>query len=214
MVDETKQQIYSPGLGQEATEAAKPKPQVDPAGLGLICFGFTTVMLSLVNSGLVPSAGMEVVLPLAFVFGGLAQFYAGTLEAKGGNTFGMVAFCSYGAFWVWFALMLWLAGMGSLDLSDVGNAINVGLIVWGFFTLYMWVSTFKLNMALFGVFVTLWPTYFLLGIGGITGLPDVSLAGGALGVLCGVIAMYTSFAIVTNSTFKRTVIPVGPLGDE
>ncbi|HLQ86078.1 MAG TPA: acetate uptake transporter [Salinisphaeraceae bacterium] len=194
--------------------AEETKPQANPAGLGLVCFGFTTVMLSLVNSGLIPSGGMEVILPLAFIFGGLVQFYAGTLEAKAGNTFGMVAFCSYGAFWVWFALMLWLGGMHSLDLSHVGNAINVGLIVWGFFTLYMWVSTFKLNMALFGVFVTLWPTYFLLGIGGMLDLPAVSLAGGAVGVLCGVIAMYTSFAIVTNDTFKRAVLPLGPLGDD
>lgn len=195
--------------------AEQTKPHADPAGLGLIGFGFTTIMLSLVNSGLVPSAGMEVVLPLAFVFGGLAQFFAGTLEARAGNTFGMVAFCSYGSFWVWFALMLWLGGMDSLDLSNVGNAINVGLIVWGFFTLYMWVSTFKLNVALFGVFFTLWPTYFLLGIGGLTGLHSVSVAGGGgLGVLCGVIAMYTSFAIVTNDTFGRVVIPVGPLGDD
>lgn len=194
--------------------AEQVKSQADPAGLGLICFGFTTVMLSLVKAGLIPNGGMEVILPLAFIFGGLVQIYAGTLEAKGGNTFGMVAFCSYGAFWVWFSLLLWLSGMNSLNLSHVGNAINVALIVWGFFTLYMWVSTFKLNMALFGVFVTLWPTYFLLGIGGMMGLSTVTLAGGALGVLCGVIAMYTSFAIVTNDTFKRPVLPVGPLGGD
>lgn len=213
MASESEQQVDSSGLGEEAQNAADTKHQVDPAGLGLICFGFTTVMLSLVNSGLIPGDGIEVILPLAFIFGGLVQIYAGTLEAKGGNTFGMVAFCSYGAFWVWFSLLLWLGGMESLDLTGIGNAINVGLIVWGFFTLYMWISTFKLNAALFGVFVTLWPTYFLLGIGGITGLDSVSLAGGAVGVLCGVIAMYTSFAIVTNDTFKRSVIPVGPLGN-
>lgn len=192
--------------------AEEAKPQVNPAALGLICFGFTTVMLSLVNAGMVPAGGMEVILPLAFIYGGIMQMVAGVLEAKAGNTFGMTAFISYGAFWVWFALLLWLGGMGSLDLSAVGSTIDVALIVWGFFTLYMWVATFKVNVAIFLIFVTLWPTYFLLGIGGMMGAEAVSLAGGAVGVLCGVIAMYTSFAIVTNETFKRSVLPIGPMG--
>src|SRR5574337_461873 len=189
--------------------AEQANPQANPAALGLICFGLTTVMLSLVNAGMVPSGGLQVVLPLAFIYGGLMQIVAGVLEAKTGNTFGMTAFISYGAFWIWFALLLWLGGMKSLDLSGVGNGINVALILWGFFTLYMWVGTFKLSWALWWIFLTLWVTYFLLGIGGLTGMKSLSLAGGWLGVLCGVIAMYTSFAIVTNSTFKRTVLPVG-----
>lgn len=195
-----------------ANEVTTANPEANPAALGLICFGLTTVMLSLVNAGLVPSGGLQVVLPLAFIYGGLMQIVAGVLEAKAGNTFGMTAFISYGAFWVWFALLLWLGGMKSLDLSGVGNGINVALILWGFFTLYMWVGTFKLNWALWWIFLTLWVTYFLLGIGGLTGIKSLSLGGGWLGVLCGVIAMYTSFAIVTNSTFKRTVLPLGPMG--
>ncbi|MBU6420919.1 MAG: acetate uptake transporter [Gammaproteobacteria bacterium] len=183
--------------------------EANPAALGLICFGLTTVMLSLVNAGIVPEGGLAVVLPLAFIYGGLMQIVAGVFEAKAGNTFGMTAFVSYGAFWVWFALLIWLGGMKSLDLSHVGSGINVGLILWGFFTLYMWVGTFKLNWALWWIFLTLWVTYFLLGVGGLAGSHSLSLAGGWLGIICGVIAMYTSFAIVTNSTFKRTVLPVG-----
>ncbi|TAN06859.1 MAG: transcriptional regulator [Rhodanobacteraceae bacterium] len=184
-------------------------PQANPAALGLICFGLTTVMLSLVNAGLVPSGGLAVVLPLAFIYGGLMQIIAGVLEAKAGNTFGMTAFVSYGAFWVWFALLLWLGGMKSLDLSGVGNGVDVALILWGFFTLYMWIATFKLPKALWWIFLTLWITYFLLGVGGLAGSKAISLAGGWLGIICGVIAMYTSFAIVANSTFKRTVLSIG-----
>lgn len=195
-----------------AEDIKQASPAANPAALGLICFGFTTVMLSLVNAGLLPAGGLVVVLPLAFVFGGCMQIFAGALEAKAGNTFGMTAFVSYGAFWVWFALLLWLGGMKSLDLSQAGSTINAALIVWGFFTLYMWISTFKTNVALWLVFLTLWPTYFLLGIGGLAGAHALSTAGGWLGLLCGVIAMYTSFAIVTNTTFKRSVLPLGPLG--
>lgn len=185
------------------------QPQANPAALGLICFGLTTVLLSLVNAGLVPSGGLAVVLPLAFIYGGLMQIVAGVLEAKAGNTFGMTAFVSYGAFWVWFALLLWLGGMKSLDLSGVGNGIDVALILWGFFTLYMWIATFKLPKALWWIFLTLWITYFLLGVGGLAGSKALSVAGGWLGIICGVIAMYTSFAIVANSTFKRTVLSIG-----
>lgn len=185
------------------------KPEANPAALGLICFGLTTVMLSLINAGLVPAGAMAVVLPLAFIYGGLMQIVAGILEAKAGNTFGMTAFISYGAFWVWFALLLWLGGMKSLDLTQVGDGVDVALILWGLFTLYMWISTFKLPKALWWIFLTLWITYFLLGIGGLASIKGLSLAGGWVGLLCGVIAMYTSFAFVTNATFKRTVLPVG-----
>ncbi|MGH7104381.1 MAG: acetate uptake transporter [Acetobacteraceae bacterium] len=189
-----------------------PAPEANPAALGLVCFGLTTVMLSLVNAGLVPPGGLAVVLPLAFIYGGLMQIVAGIFEAKAGNTFGMTAFVSYGAFWVWFALLLWLGSMKSLDLTHVGNGIDVGLVLWGFFTLYMWVGTFKLNWALWWIFLTLWITYFLLAAGGMAGIPALTRAGGGLGVVCGVIAMYTSFAIVTNTTFGRTVLPLGPIG--
>lgn len=190
-------------------EIRPPVPEANPAALGLVCFGLTTVMLSLVNAGLVPSGGLQVVLPLAFIYGGLMQIVAGVFEARAGNTFGMTAFISYGAFWVWFALLLWLGGVGLLDLTAVGNGIDVALLLWGFFTLYMWIATFRLPRALWWIFLTLWITYFLLGIGGLTGVKAISLAGGWLGIVCGVIAMYTSFAIVVNSTFGRTVLPIG-----
>lgn len=185
------------------------RPEANPAALGLICFGLTTVLLSLINAGLLPSGGLQVVLPLAFIYGGLMQIVAGVLEAKTGNTFGMTTFISYGAFWVWFALLLWLGGLKLLDLSVVGGAIDVALILWGVFTLYMWVATFKLAKALWWIFLTLWITFFLLGIGGLTGAKTISHAGGWLGIVCGLLAMYTSFAIVANSTFNRKVLPIG-----
>lgn len=187
----------------DATERA------NPAALGLIGFGLTTVMLSLVNAKLLPAGGEQAVLPLAFAYGGLIQIIAGILEFKNGNTFGMTAFMSYGAFWWWFAFLVWLGGNHSLDLSGAGSTIAVTLIAWGVFTLYMWISTFKLNKALWWVFLTLWITYFLLGFGALFGAGALSVAGGWVGLLCGLLACYTSFALVTNTTFKRTVLPVG-----
>ncbi len=181
----------------------------NPAPLGLIGFGLTTVMLSLINAGVLPQGGEQVVIPLALAYGGLIQILAGLLEFRTGNTFGMVAFLSYGAFWVWFALLLLLGGHGVLDLSHAGSTIAVTLLGWGVFTLYMWIATFRLLKALWWVFLTLWVTYFLLGFGALFDVHGLSLAGGWLGLICGLLAMYTSFALVTNATFNRVVLPVG-----
>lgn len=183
--------------------------QANPAALGLIGFGLTTVMLSLINAGVLPKGGEQVVLPLAFAFGGLIQILAGLLEYKGGNTFGMVAFLGYGAFWWWFTFLVLLGGDGVLNLSQAGSTIAATLLGWGVFTLYMWVATFKLSRAVWWVFLTLWITFFLLGFGGLLGMNSLSVAGGWVGLLCGLLAMYTSFALVTNTTFERTVLPLG-----
>ena len=181
----------------------------NPAPLGLIGFGLTTVILSLINAGVLPKGGEPVVLPLAFAFGGLIQMMAGLMEFRTGNTFGTVAFLSYGAFWWWFALLVLLGGHGVLDLSQAGSTIAVTLIGWGVFTLCMWIATFRLTKALFCVFLTLWITFFLLGFGDLLGAPGVSRAGGWMGLVCGLLAMYTSFAIVVNTTFGKTVLPLG-----
>lgn len=186
-----------------------PAPQVNPAALGLVCFGLTTVLLSLINAGVLPKGGEPVVIPLAMAFGGTAQILAGLMEVKLGNTFGATAFISYGAFWWWFALLLMLGGNGILDLKEAHSTIAVALILWGVFTLYMWIATFKLSRAVFLIFLTLWITFFLLGFGALLGMAGLSQLGGWVGLLCGSLALYGSFAIVTNSTFGKTVLPLG-----
>lgn len=182
----------------------------NPAPLGLMGFGLTTVLLSLVNAHILPIGGEAVVIPMALAYGGLIQLIAGVMEFRTGNTFGMVAFLSYGAFWWWFALLLLLAGNGIIDIKTAGPTIGVALILWGVFTLCMWIATFRINKALWWVFLTLWITFFLLGVGDAAALPAVAVIGGWVGILCGGLAMYTSFAEVTNHCFQRQVLPVGP----
>ena len=184
----------------------------NPAPLGLIGFGMTTVLLSLANSGLLPStAGVIVVVPLAMAFGGTIQFFAGLLEYREGNTFGTVAFSSFGAFWWWFALLELFAMNGILNSNAEGytTAVGAALILWGIFTLYMWIGTFRLNWGLWAVFLVLWITFFLLGFGDLLGNDLLYMLGGYTGILDGLLAMYVSFAEVTNWSFNRTVIPVG-----
>ena len=182
----------------------------NPAPLGLIGFGLTTVILSLINANLLPAAGVNVVIPLAITFGGLIQIIAGILEFKTGNTFGMVAFLSYGAFWWWFSLMLILGNTHVISLDGAGSTIAVTLIAWGIFTMYMWIGTFKLNRALWLVFLTLWITFYLLGLGDLLHKDAIKHAGGWVGLICGLLAVYTSFALVTNATLGRDVLPIGP----
>src|SRR5579864_9077797 len=162
----------------------------NPAPLGLAGFGLTTVVLSSINAGLLTGDGptlTAVVVPLAFAYGGVGQIIAGVLEYKNGNTFGTVAFTSYGLFWWWFAFLLWTTGAGWIKPpAPVG--VGVTLLMWGVFTLYMWIATFRANLALWSIFLLLWITFFLLA-GGDLGLGTGRL-GGWLGLLTGIDALY------------------------
>jgi len=192
-----------------AEDSAIAVPAANPAGLGLVAFGLTTVLLSLINAGVLPAGGEGVVIPLALAFGGLMQIFAGAFEFKLGNTFGMTAFLSYGAFWWWFAFLLLFAHNHWIDISAAGPTIGVALLLWGVLTLYLWVSTFRLPKILFLIFLTLWVTFGLLGVGAITANAQLTQLGGWLGIVCGSLAIYGSFGIVTNATFGRTVVPLG-----
>jgi uncharacterized protein len=180
----------------------------NPAPLGLAAFGVTTVVLSSINAGWVPAEAVPAVVPLAFSFGGLAQFIAGFLEYGNGNTFGMVAFTSYGAFWWWYAFLNWTVGAGWIKAPDA-TGVGVVLLMWGVFTFYMWIPTFRTNFTLWSIFLLLWMTFLLLA-GGDLGMGAAwHKAGGWMGVITGIDALYLSFAEVTNATFGRPVIAIG-----
>ena len=119
--------------------------KANPAALGLVGFGLTTILLSAVNAGLLPAAGEQVVLPLALAFGGTAQVIAGIMEFQAGNTFGTTAFIGYGAFWWWFASLVFFGGNKILNLSGADSAIGFTLVLWGLFTFGLWISTFYLT---------------------------------------------------------------------
>lgn len=181
----------------------------NPAALGLVGFGLTTVLLSLINAGVLPEGGEGVVIPLALAYGGLIQIIAGMMEFRLGNTFGTTAFLSYGAFWWWFALLLIFAHTGIIDISQAGPTVGVALLLWGLLTFYLWIGTFRLPRILFFIFLALWITFALLGLGAVTGQASLHHLGGWLGLLTGLLAIYGSFAIVTNATWGRPVIPIG-----
>ncbi len=200
-----------PPSREPASEGGGWKP-ADPGPLGLAGFALTTFILSMFNSGLVSKAGEPVVLGVALAYGGIAQLLAGMWEFRTGNTFGAVAFTSFGAFWISFwALVTFFAG--EIPAAHVGAALGLYLIAWGIFTLYMLVASLRTTAAVALVFLLLTITFFLLGIGSANESEGLTEAGGWFGLATAAAAWYASFAAVTNSTFGRTVLPVWPLGD-
>ena len=182
----------------------------DPGPLGLAAFALTTFVLSMFNAGLVGKAGEPVVLGLALAYGGLAQLLAGQWEFRTGNTFGAVAFTSYGAFW----LSFWAFNQFYVDKvpkADAGHAVGLFLIAWGIFTAYMFIASLRTTAAVATVFLLLAVTFFVLGIGNAGAHPNIIKAGGWVGLATAAAAWYASFAVVTNTTFGRTVLPVRPL---
>jgi hypothetical protein len=176
----------------------------NPAPLGLTGFALTTWMLSMVNAGWFAGAAVPLVLASAFAFGGAAQFAAGVMEMPRGNTFGFVAFCSYGAFWWTFALFVQFFATG-VPVPFVGW----WLAMWGVFTFYMWIGALPLNRVLQLVFLTLWITFFLLGAADLFGIPTLHTVGGYTGLLCAILAFYLAAAEVINETHGRSVLPIG-----
>jgi uncharacterized protein len=181
----------------------------DPGPLGLAAFAMTTFVLSIFNANLVDAKGLPVVLGLALAYGGIVQRLAGMWEFRTGNTFGAVAFCSYGAFWIsfWALEVFYAKQIG----GNAGHAVGVYLWAWAIFTTYMTVAALRVSGAVLLVFVLLSITFVLLAIGASGGHETLTHWGGYLGLATAAAAWYASFAVVTNSTFGRTVLPVFPL---
>jgi succinate-acetate transporter protein len=193
----------------------EPPPSVgwkpaDPGPLGLGAFAMTTFVLSMFNSNLVDGkGGLPVVFGLALAYGGIVQLLAGMWEFRTGNTFGAVAFCSFGAFWIsfWALNVFYAKGI----TGNVGNAVGVYLWAWAIFTAYMTIAALRVSGAVLLVFVLLTVTFILLAIGSDGAQASATHWGGYLGLATAAAAWYASAAAVTNSTFGRTVMPVFPL---
>jgi succinate-acetate transporter protein len=178
----------------------------NPGPLGLFGFGLTTCVLSAVNAGLVPHEAIAAVVPLAFAYGGCAQLVAGVLEFRVGNTFGGVAFSSFGLFWWWFALLQWSVGAGWLK-APPAVAGGLVLLLWGVFTFLLWIVTFRLNKGVWSIFLLLWITFVLLALGDF-GF-GTGKVGGYAGLLTGADAMLVAFVELLNATAGRTVVALG-----
>ena len=180
----------------------------NPAPLGLLGFGLTTVLLNLHNAGLFALDSM--ILAMGIFYGGIAQIIAGIMEWKKNNTFGTTAFTSYGLFWLSFGGLLILPKVG---LAEAANATAMGyyLFISGLFTAVMFIATLKLNGILQFVFASLALLFFLLAIGDWTGSAMLKTIAGYEGVICGGSAIYAGLAQVLNEVYGRELLPLWPV---
>jgi len=178
----------------------------NPAPLGLMGFGMTTVLLNLHNAGLYSLGTM--ILAMGIFYGGISQVIAAIMEFKKNNTFGVTAFGSFGLFWFTLAFLIIMPAMGWGNAPET-PAMVAYLVMWGIFTGVMFIGTLKLNRALQVVFASLTILFFLLAIGDGTGSVVVTRIAGIEGIFCGLSAIYAALAQVLNSVYGRTVAPLG-----
>jgi uncharacterized protein len=193
-------------------EAAPVLPVADPAPLGLAAFALTTFMLSGHNAGFIPDIAW---VGLALFYGGIVQLLAGMWEFRNRNVFGATAFSTYGGFWLGlgsFVILAELTKLGSA-IDNVDNALAWFLISFAVFNTYMLLWSIRVNMAVFGVFVTLEITEIILAIGFFNlahgGSDTILKVGGWAGIVTAAVAWYASAAGVANGMGPRRVLPVG-----
>ena len=198
--------VFVPQPGQELIMKKFPTKYSNTSPLGLVGFGFTTIMLSFANVTLFDLNSM--IIGCGIFYGGIAQFVAGIYELKKGNTFSGTAFCSYGSFWLSFCTMV--VGTRFLGVAPPDhNAEGIFLIFWAVFTGFMFLGTIKHgHITLKLIFFTLAITFLILAIGAFTEKSAITKVGGGFGFLCGGIAFYTAVAEVIDGEQGYTFMPI------
>lgn len=186
-------------MSEHNTKVANPGP------LGLLGFGMTTVLLNLHNSGMLPLS--IVIVAMGIALGGLAQILAGIREMRQGNTFAGTAFTAYGLFW-WSLVIIWVNPFPGIEAADK-TSLAFYLLLWGIFTLFMFIGTLKHNKATQVVFGSLTVLFFLLSIGDFTGNHTITMIAGFEGIFCGLSAIYSAMGQIVNAEFGKEIFPLG-----
>lgn len=180
----------------------------NPAPLGLLGFGLTTVLLNLHNAGFIELSAM--ILSMGIFMGGLAQVIAGIQEWKKNNTFGATAFTAYGMFWLSLVALILLPNTSfASGMKTSSDGMGWYLLMWGIFTACMFIGTLKANRLLQVIFFTLTILFFLLAAADFTGNTAIKTFAGYEGIFCGLAAMYGTAAQVINEVYGKEVLPIG-----
>lgn len=196
------------GMEKQLVTAKIKDDTANPAPLGLLGFGMTTILLNVHNAGFIPMSAM--ILAMGIFYGGIGQVIVGIMEWKKNNTFGTAAFTSYGLFWLSLVGLLVMPKMGWAEAASP-KAMAVYLLLWGIFTFFMFIGTLKQNRALQVVFGTLTILFVLLAIGDWTGNASIQALAGFEGILCGFSAIYAAVAQILNEVYGKVVMPIGPV---
>ncbi|GGS32144.1 hypothetical protein GCM10010269_83070 [Streptomyces humidus] len=177
-----------------------PRATAETAPLGLAAFGTATFMLSFFHVGVDPAL-TRAVFPLAFFFGGVFQLIAGAAEFRQGSTFGGAAFCSYGAFWMAYALYGRFVA-GTLPADQAYVATGLFILPWAVLTLYLTIATLRITGALLATI-----TFTLLSLAQFAQSDTAARVGGVFGFATAALAWYASFAGLIDSAWGRHFSP-------
>ncbi|KAI9310630.1 GPR1/FUN34/yaaH family-domain-containing protein [Dichotomocladium elegans] len=197
--------------------AAAPTPIANPGPLGLCGFALTTLVLSLhnANAGMPAGTPSNVVVGLAFFYGGLVQLLAGMWEFRTGNTFGATAFSSYGGFWLSYAIMFIPGANIQAAYADhpgqLAHSLGIYLVAWSIFTGIMLIACHRSTVGLVALFFCLEITFILLAAADLNSSATCKVAGGAMGVVTACIAWYNALAGLLTKESSYFTLPVGPL---
>jgi hypothetical protein len=180
----------------------------NPAPLGLMGFGLTTLLLNIHNAGYIELSSM--ILAMGIFYGGLAQVIAGLIDFRKGNEFGATAFTSYGLFWLSLVALVLFRDHGVSEAPST-RAMGWYLFAWGAFTAIMFVGSLRTTRALQLVFLSLATLFFLLTVADWTGSDTIEKIAGWEGILTALVAIYTATAQIWNDTYGRTLLPLGPV---
>ena len=189
---------------KEKLEAVKPKT-ANPAPLGLLGFGMTTVLLNLHNDGIIGLSVM--IVAMGFAAGGFAQIVAGIFEMRLGNTFGGTAFIAYGSFW-WSLIIIWLNPGNMIDSADT-KSMGFYLLLWGIFSLFMFICTLRHNRIMQIIFSSLTVLFFGLALHDFTGIAAIGVVSGAIGIFCGASAIYCAMGQMLKEEYGREILKLG-----
>jgi len=178
----------------------------NPAPLGLMGFGMTTILLNLHNAGIFELG--SAILSMGIFYGGIAQVIAGVMEWKKGNTFGTIAFTSYGFFWLTLVALVCLPKTGLMAATSSAGMVAF-LLMWGIFTAVLFVGTFKLNRATQVIFGSLTLLFVLLAWGDASESPVIKALAGWEGIFCGASAVYAAAAQILNELYGYALLPLG-----
>jgi hypothetical protein len=178
----------------------------NPAPLGLLGFGMTTVLLNIHNAGVFEMNSM--IFAMGIFYGGIAQIIAGIMESRKNNTFGFTAFISYGFFWLSLVGLLVMPKLGWVAAASE-TSMAYYLMMWGVFTFFLFLGTFRISVALQVVFGTLVILFFLLAYGDATSNPTIKMIAGYEGIICGASAIYAGMASLLNEVYGKTIMPLG-----
>lgn len=179
------------------------KKEFNAGPLGLIAFAMTTILLNLHNAGAFELNVM--IAAMGFAFGGIAQIIAGIFEAKHGKTFTGTAFIAFGSFWI-SLVFIWWNPFGLMAAN--GIAMGWYLLLWGFFTAFMFIGALKHNMITRIIFGTLILLFLMLAIGDFTGVKEVTITAGVIGIICGLSAFYSAVGQIVNGEYNKKIFPL------